>query len=121
MSAWQHQPAMLIWPAPPAIVPAVMPAFDAIAEAERARAEARISWTIAASRAAPSLPLWVISGVAAMIANETSDSDLLLILADNLVAMAEMAEAGGEAPIGRELRTLADLPRGVAPLRAGVN
>ena len=113
MTALARHPAVLLWPAQAR-------AAAARAEEARTKAESRVAWTIVAARTAPLLPFWVVGGVAATAADEETDSDALLIVADALVAMAVAAEAGGWTDIGRDLRALAGLPRDLAPLRAGV-
>ena len=112
MTALARQPAGLLRPAQAL-------AAAARAEEARAKAESRVAWRIVAARTAPKLPFWFVNGVAAAVADEETDSDALLIVADALVAMAVAAEAGGWTDIGRDLRALAGLPRDLAPLRAG--
>ena len=49
----------------------------------------------------------------------TVTSDALLLLADAMVEAAETAMFAGEAALSVDLRKLAELPRDLAPIRAG--
>lgn len=80
--------------------------------------DAVLDWTYRATVAAPSLPAWLLVGVAWALSNPGAGSDALCLLADSLEVMAVAAAVDGRVPLVRELRALADLPRMLAPERA---
>lgn len=78
----------------------------------------RSLWLTKAATIAPSVPLWLVSALAKVLANPAASSDGLLLMADALAEASDVCaiERGGVDP--RHLDRLADLCRRVAPLRA---
>lgn len=81
---------------------------------------ARDAWRRVVFFVLPEAPAWFHAAIAELLADPRTSSDTLLIAADALEAGRRQATIDDQPSLAEALRNLADVPRQLAPLRAGV-